>query len=260
MNWWNNRSDEYYGTLNSQLDRLIKDPAWAFPQPIWKMIRTAFPNLQDKRVLVPSSGDNCAVFAFLLLGASVTSCDIAERQLYNAQSIADEQGWNIEFIRQDSMELDGIRDTEYDLVYTSNGVHVWISELPKMYRNFNRVLKPGGRYIMFETHPFIRPFDDSGSEIKVKKPYAETGPFVSGDIAEYKWRIMDIFNAIRNAGFDVPHMEEFHSSPDEYNAWFTRELGETDEQYAKKYNWKHNPWAALPQWIGFSTQNEGKTI
>jgi SAM-dependent methyltransferase len=216
------------------------------------MIHKAYPDLRGKRVLVPSSGDNCAVFGFYLLGAAVTSFDIAERQLYNAQKIDGEQSWNIEFICKDSMELDGITSDEYDLVYTSNGVHVWISDLPKMYGNFHRVLKPGGRYVMFETHPFIRPFDDSGMEIKVKKPYEETGPFRSGEITEYKWRIMDIFNAIQNAGFNVTRMEEFHPMPDEYNTWFARETGETDEQYTKKHDWKQNPWAALPQWIGFS--------
>ena len=256
MNWWNNRSDEYYGGLRGQLDRLIKNPTWAFPPPIWKMINASFPDLRGKRVLVPSSGDNCAVFGFHLLGAAVTSCDIAERQLYNARKITDEQGWTIEFIRQDSMTLDGIGDGEYDLVYTSNGVHVWISDLPRMYGNFHRVLKPGGRYIMFETHPFIRPFDDSGTEIKVKKPYESTGLFVSGEETTYGWRIMDLFNAVFAAGFTMTHMEEFHPKKDDYDNWFySHELAAAEDEY-KKFDWKQNPWAALPQWIGFSARKE----
>ena len=101
---------------------------------------------------------------------------------------------------------------------------------------------------------FIRPFDDSGMDVIIDKPYKDTGPFVSGEITEFAWRIMDIFNAIQNAGLNVTRMEEFHPEPDEYNTWFAREPGETDEQYAKKYDWKHNPWAALPQWIGFSAR------
>lgn len=254
MNWWNNRSDEYYGGVESQLNRLTEKPNWAFPPPIWEMIREAFPDLRGKRVLVPSSGDNFAVFGFHLMGAAVTSCDIAERQLYNAQKIADIHNWSIEFIRQDSLTLDDIPDSKYDLVYTSNGVHVWINDLPKMYGNFKRVLKPDGRYIMFETHPFIRPFDDSGIEVIIDKPYEDTGPFVSGEITEFAWRIMDIFNAVQNSGLNVTHMEEFHPKPDEYNTWFAREPEETDEQYAQKYDWKQNPWAALPQWIGFSAK------
>lgn len=36
---------------------------------------------------MPSSGDNYAVFAFHLMGAIVTSCDIAERQVENSACI-----------------------------------------------------------------------------------------------------------------------------------------------------------------------------
>ena len=112
---------------------------------------------------------------------------------------------------------------------------------------------------MFETHPFIRPFDDSGAEIKVRKPYTSTGPFVSS-VTEYGWRIMDLFNALFDAGFTMTHMEEIHSNKDDYDNWFSREPDETDEQYAQKYDWKHNPWAALPQWIGFSAKKTEETI
>jgi len=41
----------------------------------------------------------------------------------------------------DSMALVGIKDAAFDLVYTSNGVHVWISDLCAMYGTFRRVLK-----------------------------------------------------------------------------------------------------------------------
>ena len=251
MNWWNNRSDEYYGGLRGQLGMLIDNPAWAFPRPVFEMIKKAFPDLRGKRVLVPSSGDNMAVFGFNLLGAIVTSCDIAERQLYNAKMVADENGWEIEFIQQNSMELDRIGDGEYDLVYTSNGVHVWISDLPKMYSNFNRVLKPNGKYIMFETHPFIRPFDDSGKEVIIDKPYEETGPFISGEITDFAWRIQDIFNAVFDSGFSIKHMEEFHPEKNDYDDWFYGSIEAAAADNYDLYNWTKNPWAALPQWIGF---------
>lgn len=88
------------------------------------MLRSAFDSFKGLRVLVPSSGDNGAVFAFHMLGASVTSADISGRQLENAKKLADGEGWNIEFVRADSMTLDGIPDGKFDLVYTSNGVHV----------------------------------------------------------------------------------------------------------------------------------------
>jgi ubiquinone/menaquinone biosynthesis C-methylase UbiE len=58
----------------------------------------------------------------------VTSTDIAENQLKNASKIANANGWEIDFRQADSMTLDGIPDSEFDLAYTSNGVHVWIKQ------------------------------------------------------------------------------------------------------------------------------------
>ncbi len=253
---WNNDSDAYYARNASEdtIDRLIGDPSWAFPPEVWSMLGTALPEFHGKRVLVPSSGDNGAVFAFHLLGAKVTSADIAERQLYNAKKIADRHGWDIAFIQDDSMKLENIQSGAYDLVYTSNGVHVWIDDLISLYRSFYRVLKPGGKYIMFETHPFIRPFDDSTTEIKIVKPYEETGPF--GEIPNYAWRVQDLTNAMICAGFIINRIEEFHSKIGSFDSWWYRTLAEAEADANKKFDWKLNPWAALPNWIGFSARKD----
>ena len=192
---WNNYSDDYYNRIynyNDDISHLKTDPWWAFPLSVQTMLRAEFPDFRGKHILIPSSGDNGAVFAFYLLGAVVTSTDISARQLENAKSIVDNEEWDIEFICSDSMTLEGVDNNKYDLVYTSNGVHVWINDLQSMYYNFNRVLKPDGRYIMFDTHPFNRPFDDSGNEIKIIKDY--------DNIKGNHWRVMDLYNAIISQG------------------------------------------------------------
>ncbi len=213
------------------------------------MLCDAFNSFEDLRILIPSSGDNGAVFAFHLLGAKVTSADISERQLENAKKIADGEGWNIKFICADSMTLDGIPDGEFDLVYTSNGVHIWINDLAAMYGNFKRVLKQNGRYIMFETHPFIRPFDDSGVEIKIIKDYNHT----EGN----HWRVMDLYNAFAAQNFVIQRIEEFHAEPGSHDLWFYKTLGEAEADENRKFDMKQNPWAALPSWIGFSAVKKG---
>lgn len=249
---WNDTSDEYYDrayNVNNDTARLKADPWWAFPTPVRKMLREAFSSFENLRVLVPSSGDNGAVFAFHLLGANVTSADISGRQLENAKKIADGEGWNIEFVNADSMKLDGIPDGEFDLVYTSNGVHVWIDDLAAMYGSFRRALIPNGRYIMFEVHPFNRPFDDSGAEIKLVKDYDNT--------ANNHWRVMDLYNAMAAQGFDVQHMEEFHAEPGSHDLWFYQTMEEAEKDGNRKYDMKQNLWAALPAWIGFSAVKRG---
>jgi len=248
---WNQWSDTWYPKYRTEeaISKIIKTPESAFHPITYAMIQRALPNLQDKRVCVPSSGDNHAVFAFHLMGAKVTSCDISEKQLENSSSIAHKHGWGIEFICDDTMKLSNIKSGEYDFVYTSNGVHVWIHDLNAMYQNIHRILKTSGSYIMFDIHPFLRPFGTEASEkITVVKPYDSIGPF--GDVPTFKWRIQDIMNAMISSGLNVSHMEEMYAEDGSF--WVDRSDEEkqlSKEELESLCNWQSNPLAALPQWL-----------
>jgi len=238
---WNTCSDDYFAMEYDSpavLNLLKADPSRAFPPEVWKCLHTAFPDLHGKKVCVPSSGDNLAAFAFYLLGADVTSCDIAERQLENADKIAQQQGWQLTFHVCDSMEMAGVESGAFDLVYTSNGVHTWICDLPTMHRQFCRILKDGGAYIFFETHPFNRPFDDETNELRIKKRYCDT--------RDNDWRVQDFVNSLIESGFSIAHMEELFADRGTLGATWWQ-----PEEWDEKSDWSKNPIAALPQWIAF---------
>lgn len=247
---WNEDSDTWYKRYRTEekIQRIIDEPESAFHKVTLSIIKESFSELKGKRILVPSSGDNHAVFAFCLMGAKVTSCDISERQLENAAHIAKEKGWDIEFICDDTMSLYKIRSNEYDFVYTSNGVHVWINDLNSMYNNIHRVLKKNGVYIMYDIHPFTRPFECYASSLIIKKPYDSTGPF--GEIPNYHWRIQDLINAISQAGLSIKEIQEMYA---EYGTYWFEESGEresmTEDELKDLYDWRKNPLAAIPQWI-----------
>ncbi len=84
--WWDSRSREYYAESDTQeiIEKIIYDPGCAFPRKTLELIQEHLGDLQGKRVCVPASGDNTAVFAFHLLGAKVTSTDISSEQIKNA--------------------------------------------------------------------------------------------------------------------------------------------------------------------------------
>jgi len=247
---FDDRSDIYFKDIQTGLDIIEKNPENAFPLAVWDMVRQRFPDLRGKRVIVPSSGDSIMMFAFHLMGAKVTSCDLSDGQLNNGRKIAERYGWDIEFIRQDSMLLDRIPDGTYDLLYTSNGVHVWIHDLSGMYTNFHRVLKPGGCYIMEEIHPFLRPFDMGNDNLVIKRPYSETGPHPNEGVYTYAWRLQDFINNISGAGFRITRMEEFTPGTECWDPGFYDNIKEAEADSHRKYDWKLNPWAALPQWFG----------
>jgi len=258
---WNNYAAKYSANMHSDkfINTLIEDPTSAFHQATWKMIKKYIPDMQDKKVCVPSSGDNHAVFAFAMMGAKVTSCDISENQLANAERIAKKHGWNdsIEFICADTMTLADIINDTYDFVYTSNGVHVWINDLPGMYNNIHRVMKAGGIYIMYEIHPFTRPF---GETLKVIKPYDAIGPFETEKEVTFHWRAMDIMNAIFASGLAALHIEEMYDEKN-YDWPFWMSLQEfidgataTPEEVDRMHDWRHNPMAALPNWLSIAAR------
>ena len=253
---WNDRSDQYYRDGADNYAEVLKNPERAFPIAVYPLIKKYMGDLRDKKVCVPSSGDNVAVFGLHLLGAKVTSCDIAENQLANAKIIADRHNWDIEFVCCDSMRLEGIKSCEYDLVYTSNGVHVWIDDLHCMYKNFHRVLKPGGYNVFFETHPATRPFDNTTYDIKVRKLYEDVAP--SGDDLTYDWRTQDFVNAIISADFTIREMQEFHSLREDLAAhnylYIAEEHRDRFEWHGDTFDWRTNPWAALPQCLCLCSQ------
>ena len=255
---WNETSDsDWYKSYRTDdaINKIIKKPESVFHSTIWEMLNIKMPNLKGKKICVPSSGDNHAVFAFTLLGAHVTSCDISQRQLENAKIIPDKHKWDIEFICDDTIYLSKISDNLYDFVFTSNGVHVWIDDLNTMYKNINRVLKQDGVYMMFEIHPFDRPFSSGDpsneKELTVIKPYGDVGPFDTN----YHWRIQDILNSIIYSGMNITHIEEMFAEYGTY--WFESSGGRnnlTEKELTDLYDWKTNPLAALPQYIGISAK------
>ena len=161
-------------------------------------------------------------------------------------------GESITFICTDTMTLCGVGTEEYDFVYTSNGVHVWLNDLPAMYRNIFRVLKPGGVYIMYELHPFLRPF---GEKLKVVKPYSETGPFEDELTVNFHWRLQDIMNAILDSRIQLVHMEEIMPEIDYERPFWIKNVdiisgaSFTREEVEKMYNLEENPGMALPEML-----------
>ena len=248
---WNSRSDEWYAQWDYEalFRELEKDPYIAFPKAIAAVMKEYVPDLKGKKVCVPSCGDSVAVFGFQALGAKVTAADISWKQVENGRKIAEQRGLDITYYCSDSMKLEELVDETFELVYTSNGVHVWIHDLGTMYRNFHRILKENGRYIMFDTHPWSRPFDKKllgNGEFRIRKPYEETGPF-PGETT-FDWRIQDFVNSLAVSGFFIERMEEFHSViADLPNHNYLYE--EKDTAY-ENFDWHKNPSAALPQCLG----------
>lgn len=248
---WNKTSDaDWYQSLRTdeKIAELVKEPASAFHPAVYGLIKKYITDLHGRKVLLPSSGDNHAAFAFALMGAQVTSSDISERQLEHAQEIADKLSLDICFVCDDTMQLSNIEDNTYDLIYTSNGTHTWIKDLVSMYQNIYRVLKPAGLSIMYDIHPFNRPFTGEPWEApQVIKSYQETMPHCH-------WRVQDLVNAMTEAQLTIKEMQELQAVNASF--WFSYDelIKQNMDEIEKINNWEYNPMAALPAWISIVAQ------
>lgn len=250
-NKWNITADsQWYNSLRTdeKINELVEHPEKAFHPQVYSMLMKYLPDIKGQKVLLPSSGDNHAAFAFALMGADVTSADISERQLENAAVIAEKLKLNIEFVCDNTMELSNIKDDEYDLVYTSNGTHTWISDLNGMYQNISRVLKKSGYSIMYDIHPFNRPFTgEPWKHPQIIKSYNDVYP-------SCHWRVQDLINSNILAGLEIEEVAELQAVTASF--WYTYDelVKQTSDDLINVNKWEFNPMAALPAWLTIVSQ------
>jgi SAM-dependent methyltransferase len=179
-------------------------------------------DIAGKRIAVLGSGDNQVVFALSGMRAKVTSVDISEQQLDVARQRAAELGLHVEFVRADVVDLSGLGDATFDVVYTGGHVAVWVSDLRRYYREAARILKPDGLLIVSEYHPFRRVWRRSASSLEIGFNYFDRGPHrfeAAADVLyaepgelqqfEFHWTVADYITAILASGCQLVHAEEF---------------------------------------------------
>lgn len=110
------------------------------------------------------------------MGAQVTGVDFSAPAIYKARSLAKELNLSATFIESDVYQVPEAFNNQFDIVFTSYGTITWLPDLKKWAEVIRRTLKPGGKLIFVEFHPFVWMFDD---EIKnIIYSYFNTKPIV----------------------------------------------------------------------------------
>lgn len=160
-------------------------------------------------------------------GAKVTGADFSDRAIAIARSLSKEVGIEATFVCCDLYDLPDMLSGQFDIVFTSYGVLVWLPDITGWAEVIAHFLKPGGTFYIVEFHPFCLVFDngDDVTGLQVANPYfhsAEPLEFeVSGSYAdreakveqpvEYEWMhsLGDIVNALIGAGLRIEFLHEF---------------------------------------------------
>lgn len=199
-----------------------------------------------------SGGDSISLAK---LGAVVTGVDISDEAVRSARELSERTGIPARFERADV--YDWLRSAarsgrRFDLVYSSYGVVCWLPDLEAWARNVADVLKPGGRFVLVDFHPFADVFDErfrlahdypSGGEPLdegrgVGDYVAESGGGLTpSGFAEgvqefenpepchlFRWGLGEVVTALAGAGLRIIALKEFPYSNGERHFSRMREL------------------------------------
>jgi len=233
--------------------RCPEHPEIAFEGGALETILSSTGELADRDVCIIGSGDNYAAFALAGLGARVTSIDISEEQLTVAARRAASLGLEIDFVRADAADLQGLPDQGFDLVCSTNGFFVWIADLDRVFAEVHRVLRSGGFYVFYDVHPFQRPWQDQERPLQMRKPYWDTGPYeIDGDAQsfEFNWTLADLLNPLARAGLRLSKIVESPAADSRFWEWPSYQPG----LRTSLLDWRENPRAGLPVWLTVAAQ------
>lgn len=115
------------------------------------------------------------------LGASVTGVDISDEAISFARLLSAESGIDARFDRADVydwLQEAAEASRQFDVAFSSYGALVWLSDLEAWAAGIHKILKPDGRLVLVEFHPFAMTFDYDWSH---RFPYFGQGQAITWD-------------------------------------------------------------------------------
>ena len=162
-----------------------------------------------------------------LLGADVTIFDISEDNRRYAMETAEAAGVHLDFVAGDVMEIDlETYGAAFDVVFMEGGILHYFHDIDAFMRLMFALLRPGGRMICSDFHPFTKIADILHFEQPTMSYFSQE--IFEGEMAHArfydeeirrqipkchyrKYTISEILNAILNAGFCLKRFDEHPS-------------------------------------------------
>ena len=102
------------------------------------------------------------------LGADATGVDFAPAAIETARRISAETGVPGRFIQSDLYSLPEVLNEQFDIVFTSYGVLIWLPDIVRWAQVAASFVNPGGSFYIAEFHPFAHAFDTDPRVTKLK--------------------------------------------------------------------------------------------
>jgi len=178
------------------------------------------------------------------LGADVTGIDLSDESIKAARELAEKTSSGTEFICCDVYDLPNHLHKKFDLVFTSYGTIGWLPDLNKWAGIISMFLKPEGKFVFVEFHPFLWMYDNDFKYISYnyfkdeaileieQSTYADTTAEINEQSVSWNHGISEVINSLIRKGMEIGSFEEYNYSP--YNCF-----NNTEEFEAGKFRIKH---------------------
>lgn len=182
-------------------------------------------DLREKRLLHLQCHFGQDTLSLARMGALATGLDFSEAAINQAKLLAAALNLSADFICGNVYDSRKLYEGEADLIFSSYGVIGWLPELETWATNIADCLKPGGKFVFVEFHPFIWAFNNSFT--KIEYSYFNAGPIIETEEGTYAdknaaiaqksvgWNhaLGAVFGALRKAGLSITHFDEYDFSP-----------------------------------------------
>lgn len=182
-------------------------------------IRELLPEVEGKHVLHLQCATGESTADLVDLGALVTAVDISTEAI----EIARERAPDAAYVHADVHELPlELHRGRFDLVFTGGGVIDWLHDLDAWAGGIASALKPGGTFLLYDSHPLSKCVDplghwrddyfDESLEVSTGWVHFELpGEPATEEKHERHWRLGQIVDAVSGAGLKVTRLVEFQT-------------------------------------------------
>ncbi|WP_300081439.1 class I SAM-dependent methyltransferase [Propioniciclava sp.] len=161
-------------------------------------------------------------------GARVTGIDFSPASLEVAARLAREASVEVTWVESDALAARSALRGDFDVVFTSVGALVWLSDLELWAEQIAALLRPGGVFYVRDGHPMLYALDESGEPLTVRNRYFangaaqmwdDAGTYVGDGTTEhtrtYEWphSLSEIIGSLLRAGLRLERFDEGQTLP-----------------------------------------------
>lgn len=150
-----------------------------------KSLMPFLPQLEGKKVANLMGSHGMKATAMSLLGAKATVIDFSYENERYAKEIAEQCDVDLSYYVSDILKLDGKHDGSYDIVVMELGILHYFLDLQPLFNVVQRLLKPGGAFIVQDFHPIsTKLITSKGKKHKVDGNYFD--PSIQQRVVAYE--------------------------------------------------------------------------